>query len=170
MRFPPYRFLFVSDVKGFGKVTASPPLFSGGAAQGYGPFLRCKGCCASRWRATACGRPLTPEPRRPLGAGKTGRPGLPRRRAARNLARGVRKAPGQAEVRAGTAGLVRRELPARVALERPGCGRRVGAGPGVAWPKSRSAGCKPATLASESSPGCPPRPAAARRASAFIRW
>ena len=48
------------------------------------------------------------------------------------------------------------------------------AGPGVAWPKSRCAGCEPAALESESFPGCPPGPlvlaaAAARRASA-CKW
>src|SRR5215471_5061742 len=61
--------------------------------------------------------------------------------------------------------LVRGGLLARgVALERPGRGRRVGAGPGVAWPKSRSAGCKPATLATEPFPGCPPGPVRAAAA------
>ena len=65
-----------------------------------------------------------------------------------------------------------RELAGLAALEGPGRGRRVGSGPGVAWPKSRPAGCKPAALATESFPGCPPGPAAlaARRASAFIFW
>ena len=54
------------------------------------------------------------------------------------------------------------------------CGRdrRVGAGPGVAWPKSRRSGCEPAALATESFPGCPPGPLAvaaraARAAPAF---
>ena len=51
------------------------------------------------------------------------------------------------------------------------CGRdrRVGAGPGVAWPKSRCTGCEPAALATESFPGALPGryPAAARAASAF---
>src|ERR1039457_6949122 len=50
-------------------------------------------------------------------------------------------------------------------------GRSVDSGPGVAWPKSRCAGCNPAALAAESFPGCPPGPpvlaaAAARRAPA----
>src|SRR6185437_8864676 len=54
------------------------------------------------------------------------------------------------------------------------CGRdrRVGAGPGVAWPKSRRSGCEPAALATESFPSCPPGPLAvtaraARAAPAF---
>src|SRR5690242_9287281 len=38
-------------------------------------------------------------------------------------------------------------------------GRSVSSGPGVAVPKSRSAGCNPAALASVSFPGCPPGPA-----------
>ena len=46
-------------------------------------------------------------------------------------------------------------------------------GPGVACPKSRCLGCEPATLATESFPGCPPGPwtlvAAGRAASAFRR-
>jgi DNA-binding CsgD family transcriptional regulator len=52
-------------------------------------------------------------------------------------------------------------------------GHSVSSGPGVALPKSRSAGCNPAALATEPFPGCPPGPvsadaevAAARRASA----
>jgi hypothetical protein len=48
-------------------------------------------------------------------------------------------------------------------------GRVVGLGPGVAAPKSRCPGCKPAALASVSFPGCPPGPvswAAAVAASA----
>jgi hypothetical protein len=56
-------------------------------------------------------------------------------------------------------------------------GRSVDSGPGVAWPKSRRPGCKPAALATESFPGCPPGPlslaaAAARRVSAWSgrRW
>jgi thiaminase/transcriptional activator TenA len=40
------------------KEAASPPLISWRAAQGTGPSLRSQGCCASRWRATACGRPF----------------------------------------------------------------------------------------------------------------
>jgi putative ABC transport system permease protein len=52
-------------------------------------------------------------------------------------------------------------------------GRRVDPGPGVAWPKSRCSGCKPAALAAESFPGCPPGPsglaAAGWRASAWRR-
>jgi hypothetical protein len=52
--------------------------------------------------------------------------------------------------------------------------RIVVPGPGVACPKSWSAGCEPAALESESFPGCPPGPAAcvalaARRASAWRR-
>src|SRR5205823_14066214 len=54
-----------------------------------------------------------------------------------------------------------------------GRGRRVGTGPGVAWPKSRCSGCNPAALATESFPWCPPGPcsllAAARAASDFRR-
>jgi hypothetical protein len=38
-------------------------------------------------------------------------------------------------------------------LDGPGWGRRVGSGPGVALPKSRPSGCKPATLATEPFPG-----------------
>ena len=45
--------------------------------------------------------------------------------------------------------------------------RRVGAGPGVAWPKSWRSGCEPAALATESFPACPPGPWAVRAASAF---
>ena len=45
--------------------------------------------------------------------------------------------------------------------------RRVGAGPGVAWPKSWRSGCEPAALATESFPACPPGPRAVRAASAF---
>jgi hypothetical protein len=49
--------------------------------------------------------------------------------------------------------------------------RRVMAGPGVAWPKSRRPGREPAALATESFPACPPGPwmlaAAMRAASAF---
>src|SRR5215467_13450588 len=41
-----------------------------------------------------------------------------------------------------------------------GRGRRVVAGPGVAWPKSWCSGCEPAALATESFPGCPPGPVA----------
>jgi len=33
---------------------------------------------------------------------------------------------------------------------------RLGAGPGVAGPKSRCSGCEPAALETESFPGCPP--------------
>jgi hypothetical protein len=58
----------------------------------------------------------------------------------------------------------------RVALDGPGRGRRVDSGPGVAGPKSRCSGCEPAALATEPFPGCPPGPAAARRASAFRCW
>jgi len=36
------------------------------------------------------------------------------------------------------------------------CDRRVGPGPGVAWPKSRCSGCEPAALAAEPFPVCPP--------------
>jgi hypothetical protein len=59
--------------------------------------------------------------------------------------------------------------------ERPGVPGELAAvvvwwrGPGVAFPKSRSLGCKPAALASEPFPGCPPGSfprAAARRAPA----
>jgi hypothetical protein len=47
-------------------------------------------------------------------------------------------------------------------------------GPGVAWPKSRCAGCEPAALATESFPVCPPGPftlgaAVPCRASAWRR-
>src|SRR5215472_11492691 len=42
--------------------------------------------------------------------------------------------------------------------EAAGRGRRVVAGPGVAWPKSRFSGCEPAALATEPFPGCPPGP------------
>jgi hypothetical protein len=45
--------------------------------------------------------------------------------------------------------------------------RRVGAGPGVAWPKSWRSGCEPAALATESFPACPPGPWAVHAASAF---
>jgi SAM-dependent methyltransferase len=45
--------------------------------------------------------------------------------------------------------------------------RRVGAGPGVAWPKSWRSGCEPAALATETFPACPPGPWAVRAASAF---
>ena len=77
---------------------------------------------------------------------------------------------GYADVRAGGVRLACRELAGRVALGVRGCGRRVGSGPGVAWPKSRCSGCKPAALATEPFPGCPPGPRVltARRASAFI--
>src|SRR5262249_6233784 len=37
-----------------------------------------------------------------------------------------------------------------------GRGRRVGPGPGVAWPKGRCSGCEPAAQATESFPVCPP--------------
>jgi len=54
-----------------------------------------------------------------------------------------------------------------------GRGRRVVAGPGVAWPKSRFSGCELAAQAMESFPGCPPGPVAlavaARRASVWRR-
>ena len=43
---------------------------------------------------------------------------------------------------------------------RPALGLMVVAGPGVACPKSRRAGCEPAALAAESFPGCPPGPLA----------
>jgi hypothetical protein len=60
------------------------------------------------------------------------------------------------------------------------CERRFGGvvgllpGPGVAWPKSRCAGCEPAALATESFPVCPPGPftldaAVPCRASAWRR-
>ena len=56
------RFLFVRGVKSLGKAAASPPLFFLDAAQVTGSFLRPQGRCASRLRATACGRPPSPAP------------------------------------------------------------------------------------------------------------
>src|SRR6266566_340279 len=43
--------------------------------------------------------------------------------------------------------------------------RRVGAGPGVACPKSWRSGCEPAALATETFPACPPGPWALRAAA-----
>jgi len=65
------RFLFVRGVKSFG-----------------GRWR----CCASGLRAAACGRPLTPGPRRPPGAGRAGRPGPAPRRRVRRFAGGARGA------------------------------------------------------------------------------
>ena len=48
--------------------------------------------------------------------------------------------------------------------------RIVVAGPGVACPKSWSAGCEPAALESESFPGCPPGPAACGALAARRAW
>jgi len=65
------------------------------------------------------------------------------------------------------------ERPAGTVRRAGAAGRRLGAGPGVACPKSRRLGCKPAALEPEPFPDCPPGPSACegtpRAASALSR-